>query len=109
MQPVLASDTAAGKLPFLKFDLNGNKFTGNTGCNNINGHFILKEESLVFSEQILSTKLSCPGYNEKVFIENLTRTTQYKIENGLLQLMTDRTVLSTWIKKDTDKVPSKKV
>src|SRR5712691_10819347 len=67
LQPVLASDTASGKIPTLNFDLVHHKFTGNTGCNSMSGSFILKEDALSFSEQIISTKMACEGYNEKAF------------------------------------------
>ena len=38
---VLASDTAAGKIPELIFDLSTKRFSGNTGCNSISGGFFI--------------------------------------------------------------------
>ena len=37
--PVLSSDTAAGKLPTLNFELATGRFSGNTGCNEMSGSF----------------------------------------------------------------------
>lgn len=96
LMPVLESDTAAGKLPWINFDLNSGKFTGNTGCNSMSGSFIRQENSLTFNEQIITTKMACEGYNEKAFLESLLRTNAYKIEDGILMLMENQTVLSKW-------------
>jgi len=101
LEPVLPSDTAAGKIPTIVFDLTTKKFQGNTGCNNVSGNFYTSGDSISFNEQILMTKMACPGYNEQGFIESLTRTNRYKIEKGSLQLMQDQTVLSKWIRKDS--------
>lgn len=101
LQPMLASDTAAGKIPILVFDLKSNKFQGNTGCNNMSGSFIASGDSLSFNEQIMMTKMACQGYNEQAFIQSLTKTNHFKIEQGVLQLMQEQTVLSKWIRKDS--------
>jgi heat shock protein HslJ len=98
LQPVLASDTASGKIPTLNFDLLHHKFTGNTGCNSMSGSFVLKGDALSFAEQIIITRMACPGYNEKAFLENFTKTNRYQIKNGTLQLMYNTTILSNWVR-----------
>ena len=70
LEPVLPSDTAAGKIPTIVFDLTTKKFQGNTGCNNMSGNFYTSGDSISFNEQILMTKMACPGYNEQGFIES---------------------------------------
>ena len=94
--PALSSDTAAGKIPQLKFDLKTNRFSGNTGCNSMAGSFVIKQDALSFGENIISTKMACPGYNEKIFLDNLLKTNRYQIKNGVLQLMYNTTILSQW-------------
>ncbi len=94
--PVLASDTAGGRRAMLEFDLNENKFTGNTGCNSMSGMFISQGNDLRFNEEIVTTKMACEGYNEDVFIENLRRVNKYRIDNGTLELLYNQTVLSKW-------------
>lgn len=94
--PVMASDTAAGKLAQLNFDIDGKKFTGNSGCNNMSGNFELTDSSLVFNERIMLTKMACIGYNEQAFIENLLRTNNYTFDNGVLILRVGETELSRW-------------
>jgi heat shock protein HslJ len=100
LQPVLASDTASGRLPSITFNLASKKFTGNTGCNSMGGHFFVKGDSLVFTEQMAITRKTCEGYNEKAFIDNLSKTNRYKIVDGVLQLMRDQTILSKWTRKE---------
>ena len=96
LQPALPSDTASGKIPTLDFDLKTRKFNGNTGCNGMSGSFSLNGDALSFSENIISTKMACTGYNEKAFFDNLLKTNRYQIKNGALQLLFNTTVLSNW-------------
>ncbi|MDH7462941.1 META domain-containing protein [Chitinophagaceae bacterium 26-R-25] len=96
---VLASDTAAGKLPFLTINLKKKQFTGNDGCNDISGTFETAEDKLAFSDNIKGTKIECKGYDEKAFLHNFLLTSNYKIEDGMLSLMNGNTVLSKWSRK----------
>jgi len=96
LQPVLASDTASGRIPKLNFDLKNNRVSGNTGCNSFGGSFVLKGDGLIFSSNMISTKMACPGYNEKIFLDNLLKTNRYEIKQGVLQLMYNTTILSNW-------------
>jgi len=98
LQPVLASDTATGKIPTISFDLKKHTFTGNTGCNEMSGIFKLKADSLAFTEQIVATKITCQGYNEKAFLDNLFNTNRYQIKDGVLELMYNETILSKWVR-----------
>ena len=102
LQPVLASDTAAGKIPSLMFDLNKSRFSGNTGCNVMHGQFWFssKDSSLSFSDNITTTKMSCPGYNEPAFMKSLRSAGRFRLSNGTLTLLSDdNTELSRWMRK----------
>lgn len=99
LQPVLASDTATGKIPRLEFNLKTKRFTGNTGCNNMNGSFDFTDSTLQFNQRIVTTKMACIGYNEKAFLENLLRTNSYRLQNGILILLFDKTEISRWTRK----------
>lgn len=98
LQPVLASDTSSGKIPELNFDLTNNRFHGNSGCNAISGSFVLKADGLTFNQQMISTKMACPGYNEKIFMDNLFKTNRYEIKQGVLHLMYNTTIISNWVR-----------
>lgn len=102
LQPVLASDTAAGKRPSLLLDLAKSRFTGNTGCNNMNGKFWFgdKDSSLSFPDKIVTTRMACPGYNEKSFLESLQHSSHYRLQQGVLILLSDDNAeLSRWERK----------
>ncbi|MHA4809265.1 META domain-containing protein [Flavitalea flava] len=101
LQPVLASDTATGKIATIQFDLKKSRFTGNTGCNTMNGEFWYgdRDSSLVFSEKIITTRMACPGYNEKSFLNSLLHTTHFRLRDGTLTLWSDNAELSRWARK----------
>jgi heat shock protein HslJ len=102
LQPVLPSDTAAGKTPSLDLNLTKSRFTGNTGCNSMNGEFWFSktDSSLSFSEKIAASKMACPGYNERAFIKSLLSAGRYRLRDGVLTLLSDdNTELSHWVRK----------
>lgn len=99
--PVLPSDTAAGKIPTLVLNPSKTHFSGNTGCNVMNGTFWYsnKDSSLAFSDGFVATKMRCTGYNEGAFVKSLTNTNHYRLQKGVLILMSDKTELSRWSRK----------
>ncbi len=100
--PVLDSDTGAGKIPCLEFDLVKSVFTGNTGCNTMRGAFWFSknDSSLSFSDKIATTKMACQGYNEPAFMKSLHNTVHYRLRQGMLTLLADdHTELSRWVRK----------
>lgn len=99
LMPVLASDTATGKIPVLIFNVTKKTFTGNTGCNRMNGTFKVTDSTLLFDENIVTTKMDCPGYNEKAFLKSLLFTNRYKVEKGTLILLVNTTELSRWTRR----------
>jgi heat shock protein HslJ len=102
LQPVLASDTATGRIPFLRFEISKKtRVSGNTGCNNLNGEFWFsdKDSSLSFNEKFVTTKMACTGYNEQAFLKSLLSANHYRLKKGMLILMSDQTELSRWTRK----------
>src|ERR1700735_1884212 len=91
LQPVLDSDTATGKIPWLDLDLGKSKFTGNTGCNTMHGQFWFSktDSSLSFGDKVAAGKMACPGYNEPAFLKSLSTTTHFRLRNGILTLLAD--------------------
>ena len=100
LKPVLASDTATGKIPTISFNLLTHTFTGFTGCNNMSGTFASTDQELSFNPKIVLTKKKCTGYNEKEFVANLLRVTAYKIEKGELTLLIGNAPISKWVRKN---------
>lgn len=104
LQPVLASDTAAGKTPWLEFNLVRSRFNGNTGCNMMRGKFWYSntDSSLSFGQRIQYSKISCPGYNEAAFLKSLNNTAHFRLQNGVLILTGDaHDELSRWTRHPT--------
>jgi len=101
LEPVLPSDTAAGRVPFIIFDVAHGHFSGNTGCNSMRGGFKATDSSIVFDEQVISTKMMCVGYNEDAFLKNLIRCDGYKIQNGRLILTVEGGEISRWTRNLT--------
>ena len=99
LQPVLASDTATGKIPTLIFNVSKSRFTGHTGCNNMSGRFEMSGKTLRFDSNIITTKMACAGYNERGFIKSLLHVNGYKFDNGVLILLFDATELSRWTRQ----------
>jgi heat shock protein HslJ len=102
LQPVLPSDTAAGKTPWLDLDLDQSRFTGNTGCNSMHGKFYFSktDSSLAFGNKIALAKMACPGYNEPAFLKSLRNTARYKLHKDTLTLVgDDHSELSRWLRK----------
>jgi heat shock protein HslJ len=99
LQPVLPSDTATGHIPSISFDLAKKKFKGFTGCNDMNGSFLVSGDALSFDKDIVTTKIACEGFNEKEFIANLLRVDHYRLKEGVLILLIDKTPISKWMRK----------
>ena len=102
LQPVLPSDTAAGKTPSLDLNLEKTRFLGNTGCNSMQGKFWFSktDSSLSFSDNIATSKMACPGYNEPAFIKSLQHAGRYRLRDGVLTILSDdNTELSHWVRK----------
>lgn len=103
LQPALPSDTATGRIPNISFDLSKKTFKGFTGCNQMNGSFSILFNTITFHTDLTLTKMACEGFNEKEFMTNLLRVNQYKITDGMLILMIDKTPISKWMRK-SDKI-----
>ena len=111
LQPVLESDTATGKTPWLELNLATSKFTGNTGCNSMRGQFWFSktDSSLSFGDKFATTKMACPGYNEPAFLNSLRNTAHFRLRNGVLSLVgEDNAELSRWMRHQAPLIKASK-
>lgn len=102
LQPVLPSDTATGKIPWLELNPDLSSFSGNTGCNSMHGKFYYSkmDSSLSFSDKIVLSRMACPGFNEPAFLKSLRNTGRFKLRHDTLILVgDDRSELSRWLRK----------
>ena len=77
------------------------KVFGSTGCNRLNGTFETKSKKGLQFSPLATTRMSCMDGNqgdiERKFLDALARTTSWKISDGFLSLMDDKTTLATLI------------
>lgn len=102
LEPVLPSDTAAGKTPWLDLNTDLSRFTGNSGCNAMHGKFYFSkgDSSFAFNDEIATARMACPGYNESAFLKSLKKTARFRLSDGTLTLLgEDKAELSHWIRK----------
>ena len=83
----------AGKTPFLNFNIQEKKVSGNFGCNGFGGNYIMSKDSLNIIN-VMSTLMACPKMEtENKFSAALQQTDSYKIINNELQLYKGKELL----------------
>jgi len=83
---LFASDNNWTSQPFINLNLKDNSFSGNSGCNNISGKFIIKDNYIAIDKNIISTKMACSGTFEKSFLSALTKINKCTIHKDYLEL-----------------------
>ena len=70
----------------ISFDVTTKKFSGNGGCNQINGNYSVDKETIKFTE-VLSTKMSCNDIEfENTFLSTLSSIDHYEVRGSDLLL-----------------------
>jgi heat shock protein HslJ len=76
--------------PSLQFSLEEGRFTGFGGCNQIMGSFELDKKNIQIG-RIGGTKMNCPNMaDENLLISSLHQVNRYKLEEGKLILLKDK-------------------
>ena len=86
------------KTPDLQLDVPNRKVSGTTGCNRISGPFEVDGEKFQFGN-LATTKMGCPGYDESVYLGAIGKVNRFRLNNDLLSLYMDSTLLMTFAKK----------
>ena len=88
------SPDSLAKAPGLHFNLQENRVSGNSGCNQLTGSLDLEGDSLSFG-QLASTRMACQGSMEfeNNFLQALDKVKSYEISNGELILRGKEEVL----------------
>lgn len=89
-----------GKMPFLSFDTDAMRVTGNTGCNSLTGPFNIEQKGKLNFGALATTKMACPGNGEQVFSEALSKVTNYKISDNVLTLLNNETPIMEFVKSE---------
>ena len=78
---------------FIRFENNDKRFTGNGGCNQINGTYALHKKEIKFG-QVVSTKMSCEDIAfEGTFLDLLNKVDRFEQKGNDLLLKRKREVL----------------
>jgi heat shock protein HslJ len=85
--------------PELQFDNTKATVTGSTGCNRLTGSYTAGDNNFSFGNNIATTKMACPGYEESVFLDALAKVNRYEVANGQLRFMHDSTLVMSFVKK----------
>lgn len=82
--------SATERPPSIQFSLEERRFTGFGGCNQIMGSFELNKKRITIG-QIGGTKMNCPNMStENLLISSLHQVNRYKLEEGKLILLKDK-------------------
>lgn len=85
--------------PTIEIYLAEERFSGNTGCNNMNGTLTVDGSKITFTN-IITTKMFCNDVDETGFLSSLEKVNRYKIEKMRLYLYEDDSELMIFQKID---------
>lgn len=84
---VIQLDTTFPKTPFLVFDGESSRVSGNAGCNGIGGGFELEEAGSITISHIAGTQMACPNLEiEQEFLDVLANVKSFHVEGNALTL-----------------------
>lgn len=83
------------RLPFIQFDTDNSKISGNGGCNNLNGAYKLENGRQLSIDNLAMTRMACPGNGEAHFTDALRQVTHFSIKNDVLTLLKGDETLMT--------------
>jgi heat shock protein HslJ len=69
------------------------KFTGNAGCNRMNGSYSIDNKTIRFTD-VITTKMSCPDISfENTFLDALNKVNRYEVNDNVMLLKDEGKVL----------------
>jgi heat shock protein HslJ len=93
MKGVPVQQSGGRRDAFLNFNINEKRFTGNGGCNQVNGVYTIDKREIRFSE-IVATKMSCEDIAfENTFLDLLQKVDRFEQQDDRLILKRKRETL----------------
>lgn len=74
------------RMPSVTLNATNLIFTGTTGCNSMSGSFNFNNKDIRFGRNIVTSKMSCNGYNETNFLSALKKADNYTLNGTTLEL-----------------------
>jgi heat shock protein HslJ len=93
-------DLFGDQMPFLQFDTQASRVSGNNSCNSLAGPLIIEAGNKISFANMVSTRKACPGQGESVFMNALNKVTNFKVDNGVLKLLNQGEEVMSFIKGD---------
>lgn len=85
--------------PYIEFERESNRFSGDSGCNRISGRFERQGRNLRLS-QVISTKRACLDTGDQLtetdFLRRLEQVNRFQIDGDVLRLLADRVPMLTF-------------
>lgn len=69
------------KKPFIKIEVDSNRVSGNTSCNNFFGKLTRDGHNISFKDGLGMTKMFCQGQGEPTFISTLEKINRYDMSD----------------------------
>jgi len=88
------------RLPFLLFDTDNSKVTGNGGCNNLTGPFTLQKAGKLSFGNLAMTRMACPSNGESLFTSALQKVSGFSIKDNVLTLLDGKEELMKLVKAE---------
>lgn len=88
------------RLPFLQFDTENSKVTGNGGCNNLTGPFTLEKAGKLSFGNLAMTRMACPGNGESLFTSALQKVSNFSVKDNVLTLLNGKEELMKLVKAE---------
>ncbi len=93
MKGVPVQQSESRRDAFLNFEVADKRFSGNGGCNQINGNYTIDKKEIHFGE-VISTKMSCSDIEfETVFLSTLSGINRYEVRENQLLLKKNREIM----------------
>ncbi|RZJ67552.1 MAG: META domain-containing protein [Flavobacterium sp.] len=86
--------------PTLNVDVVQNQASGKNGCNNFSGGVKVVGNLVTFDQNMITTKMFCPGDGERIFMGALFKANAYTFDSeGKLTLLNDDIAIMRFAKK----------
>jgi heat shock protein HslJ len=86
MKGVPVQQSGGRRDAFIRFDVIEKRFSGNGGCNQVNGTYTIDKSEIRFTD-VIATKMSCADIAfENTFLSTLNTVDRYEMEGNNLRL-----------------------
>ncbi len=93
MKGVPVQQSESRRDAFITFEADTKKFSGNGGCNQFSGNYVLESNTIQFL-QLTRTELSCSDIEfENVFVSTLSNIDRYEVRGNEILLKTRREIM----------------